>query len=123
MSIRHILTRDNLNNLNTTFFSPVFVTYFILLTVDLITDGFITRMMNLNTILLLAAISAFLMIISPPRKTYFADKFLKKFLLLIALLAGIITYVQTYTTGLEGILFSLAVMVVGYQVLQLFHQP
>ncbi|MFH1509281.1 MAG: hypothetical protein ABIE68_03900 [bacterium] len=123
MSLRNLLNRDNINEINTTFFSTVIITYIIILLIDIVTSGFVARLFNINIFLFLCAVSAFIMMVFPPKKSYFADKFSKNFLLIVSLLAGALVYAKTFDTGWEGIIFSLAVLFITYQSLKLFYQP
>lgn len=116
-------TRENLGELYTTAFVTALVTFMILLIADIITGGYVGKIIYLPLILLVAAFFAFLQIFYPPRKTFLAEKFSKKSLLAIALLAGGIVFSQTYSTGLESALLSIFIFVLTYEALKIIQQP
>lgn len=116
-------TRENLGEIYTTAFVTALVTFMLLLIADIITGGYIGKIIYLPLVLLVAAFFAFLPIFFPPRKTFLAEKFSKKSLLIIALLAGMIVYSQTYSTGLEAAALAVFVFILSYEALKIMQQP
>ncbi len=119
----NFLNRDNLAEIYTTAFTMTMITFLALLVTDTITIGYIGKIINLPFVLLLAVFFALLLILFPPRKTFLAEKFSKKSLLIIALLAGMIVYSQTYSTGLEAAALAIFIFILSYEALKIMQQP